>query len=284
LLRPVEPADRLVDLHAHTVFSDGLFTPEQLVDRARWLGLSAVAVTDHDTVDGLERAREAGRRHRVEIVPGVEMSCTAEGIDVHILGYYMDFADPAVRDRFRQFRDARADRARQMVEKLQGLGLAVTWERVLELAGPAALGRPHVGQAMVDAGVVPDTETAFRRYIGYDGPAYVPKFKQTPAEAIELIKRYAGVAVVAHPGIYRRESVLYAAIAAGADGLEAWHPDHSATQADRLREVAEKNRLLVTGGGDCHGGRKHGHIYLGEVALPYKYLAAVKRLARSRRA
>jgi predicted metal-dependent phosphoesterase TrpH len=272
-----------VDLHSHTCFSDGLFTPEELVARAARLGLAAVGVTDHDSVGAIDRARAAGKRHGVEIAPGAELSCTVDGIDVHILGYYIDHRDPEVVGFFEGFRQARHDRAVRMVELLDGLGIRVTLEMVEARATGVAVGRPHVAQAMVDAGAVGSLEEAFQRYLGYDGPAYVPKKRLTPEEAVGFIHRHRGVAVLAHPGIYRRDTALYAAIGAGVDGIEVWHPDHDAAEATRLLEVAEKNGLLVTGGSDCHGGRKKGHVYLGEVAVEYKYLAAVKRLARRRR-
>ena len=279
----LSPEDRLVDLHCHTCFSDGLFTPEQLIERARWLGLAAVGITDHDTTAGLERAEAAGRRCGVEVVPGVEMSCSADGVDVHILGYYLDFADAALQAFFHRLVEAREQRARKMVEKMQALGLKVSWPDVARAAGAAAVGRPHVAQAMVEAGVTSSVEEAFQNWIGFDAPAYVPKYRLSPVEAVEFIRCYRGVAVVAHPGIYRREGALYSTISAGIDGIEAWHPDHSADDVDTMVELARKNRLLVTGGGDCHGGRKQGRIYLGEVTVPYKYLAALKRLSRKRR-
>lgn len=272
-----------MDLHSHTCFSDGLFTPEQLVARAARLGLVAVGVTDHDTVAGIDRARAAGKRYGVEIAPGAELSCTVDGIDVHILGYYFDYRDPDVAGFFADLRQARHDRAARMVELLDGLGIRVTLELVEARATGAAVGRPHVAQAMIDVGAVGSMEEAFQSYIGFDGPAYVPKKRLTPEEAVGFIHRHRGVAVLAHPGIYRRDTALYAAIGAGVDGLEAWHPDHDSADSARLLEVAEKNGLLVTGGSDCHGGRKKGHIYLGEVVAEYKHLAAVKRLARRRR-
>jgi len=275
--------DRLADLHAHTCFSDGLFTPEQLVERARWLNLAAVAVTDHDTVAGLERALVAGRRHGIEVVPGVEMSCGADGVDVHILGYYLDFADRDLLAFFDKLFAAREQRARTMVEKLRAHGVAVDWPDVARAAGGAAVGRPHVAQALVEVRAVPSLEEAFRRWIGYDSPAYVPKYRLSPEEAVGFIKEHRGVAVVAHPGIYRRESAHLLTIAAGVDGIEAWHPDHTPDDTDRMIELARKNRLLLTGGSDCHGGRKKGKVYLGEVTVPYKYLAALKRLGRRRR-
>ena len=273
----------LVDLHTHTIYSDGLLGPEDLVAEAARRGLTAVGVTDHDTLGGIERALDAGRQHGVEVVPGAELSCTVNGLDVHILGYYLDHRAQAVVDFFVMMRRHRALRAKGMVALMSEMGHRVSFERVRLIAGDGAIGRPHVAQAMVEEGVVPSVDQAFRRFIGYDGPAYVPKTKVTPEEGIEFIKRYNGVAVVAHPGTYHDDNAVYAAILAGADGLEVWHTDHDKRAVAHYDELAQKNGLLMTGGSDCHGGRKGGRVFLGEVAIPYKYLAAVKRLHRERR-
>lgn len=267
----------LVDLHAHTTFSDGLFAPEELVLRAKGLGLAAVGVTDHDSVNGIEPAIAAAKDQGIEVVPGVEMSCNVNGVDVHILGYYVDLRSGVVLEFLEQVRQHREKRARSMVERLVGLGVEVTMAQVEAAAKGAAVGRPHVAQAMVESGAVRSVEEAFGRYIGYDGPAYVPKMKLSPKEAVDFIKGNGGIAVIAHPGTYHRDDAVYAAIAAGVDGIEVWHPDHGPREASHYSEIGLKNGLLLTGGSDCHGGRKNGRVYLGEVRIPYKYLAAVKR-------
>ena len=272
----------LVDLHAHTVFSDGLFTPEELVAEAARIKLTAVAITDHDAVGGIDRALAAGSQHRVEVVPGVEMSCNTNGIDVHVLGYYVDCRQPAVQEFFEMVRQKRAERAEKMVKKLNELGVNISLERVRALAQGAATGRPHVAQALVESSAVRTVDEAFQRYIGYEGPAYFPKMQLAPKEAMDFIHRYGGVAVVAHPGTYHKDGALYSAISAGADGIEVWHPDHDKRNADHYREVATKNGLLMTGGSDCHGGRKLGKVYLGSVTVPYSCLQAVKDLRDSR--
>ncbi len=279
--RPTDPA--FVDLHAHTIFSDGLFTPEQLVVEAQRRGLAAVGVADHDAVGGIERAQAAGRQVGIEVVPAVELSCTVAGVDLHMLGYYIDYEDPDLAAFVKNIRTYRAERGRLMVEKLQELGIKVTMDQVRSLAKDAAIGRPHVAQALIDVGAVPNMEEAFRRYIGYEGPAYVPKKKLSPQEGVDFIKSYGGVAVVAHPGTYGNDDAVYQAIAAGVDGLEVWHPDHNAHNVTRYLEFAQKNNLLTTGGSDCHGGRKQGRIFLGDVRVPYEHLAAVKKLAQERR-
>jgi len=272
----------LVDLHAHTVFSDGLFTPEKLVTEAARLKLTAVAITDHDAVGGIDRAIAAGRQLQVEVVPGVEMSCNASGVDVHILAYYIDYQNPAVLEFFEVVRRKRAERAEKMVAKMKELGVNISFDRVRALAQDAATGRPHVAQALVEAGAVRTVEEAFQRYIGYDGPAYFPKMQLTPKEAMEFIHRHGGIAVIAHPGTYHNDGAVYSAIAVGADGIEVWHPDHAPRNTDHYREVATKNGLIMTGGSDCHGGRKQGKIFLGSVTVPYSCLQDVKNLRDKR--
>jgi len=266
----------LVDLHTHTVFSDGLFEPEELIGRAKALGLAALAITDHDAVGGIAPALAAGTSRQLEVVPGVEMSCNADGTDVHVLAYYIDYEHPQVQEFFERVRQKRAERAERMVGKLHELGASISLERVRELARGAATGRPHVAQALVEARAVRTVDEAFQRYIGYGGPAYFPKMRMTPAEAVGFIHRHGGVAVIAHPGTYHNDAAVYAAIAAGADGIEVWHPEHSGRNTDHYREVAVKNSLLVTGGSDCHGGRKLGKVFLGSITLPYSCLQAVK--------
>jgi len=279
---PFVESSGLVDLHAHTVFSDGLFTPEELVTEAARLKLTAVAITDHDSVGGVDRAIAAGRLLQLEVVPGVELSCNTNGVDVHVLAYYVDYTQPDVQEFFEMVRQKRAERAEKMVAKMRELGVNISLEQVRAQAQGAATGRPHVAQALVEAGAVRTIDEAFQRYIGYDSPAYFPKMQLTPKEAMDFIHRHGGLAVVAHPGTYHNDAAVYSAIAAGADGIEVWHPDHASRNVDHYREVATKNGLLMTGGSDCHGGRKLGKVFLGSITVPYSCLQAIKNLREKR--
>lgn len=267
-----------VDLHVHTTFSDGLFTPDQVVTEAKRLGLAAVAITDHDSVDGIERAIATGRKLKVEVVPGAELSTNVSGVDVHLLAYLINYKSPVVKAFFAEVRKKRLERAEKMVAKLRELGVGVEFKRVIELAGDGAIGRPHVAQAIVEAGGAASISEAFSRYIGYDGPAYFPKMKLTPLEVVDFVHQHDGLVVIAHPATYGNDDVVYTAIAAGVDGIEVWHPDHDKTNVAHYQELAQKNGLLVTGGSDCHGGRKAGMVYLGSVEVPYLCLAQLKRL------
>jgi len=163
------------------------------------------------------------------------------------------------------------------------MGVAISLKQVLAQAQGAATGRPHVAQALVEAGAVRTIEEAFQRYIGYNGPAYFPKMQLTPGQVMDFIHSHGGIAVVAHPGTYHNDAAVYSAIAAGADGIEVWHPDHAPRSVDHYREIATKNGLLMTGGSDCHGGRKLGKVFLGSITVPYSCLQAVKNLREKRR-
>ncbi len=188
-----------VDLHIHTTASDGALTPTQIVTRAARLALKVVAISDHDSTDGVAEALAAGQRHGLEVIPGVEINTDVPGGEVHVLGYFVDYADATLQAALARLRDGRIGRAQRMAEKLTALGAAVDFHRILQIAGEAAVGRPHVAQALVEAGHVATISEAFDRFIGRHSPAYADRMKFTPAEACTLIRQAAGVPVLAHP-------------------------------------------------------------------------------------
>jgi predicted metal-dependent phosphoesterase TrpH len=250
-----------IDLHVHTLFSDGTFAPRAVVELARDRGLSTLAVTDHDTLEGLPEAFEAAAELGLEIVPGVEFSTVADGEGVHILTYYMDLEHQELTAELERLREDRFTRGERMVAKLQALGYPITFDRVREIARGGNIIRPHVAQALVEAGVVPTTKDAFTdELIGSGGRAYVQKHALHPLDALALIHRAGGVCVLAHPGTFRETnpvpvSFIEELAEAGLDGLEASHPEHTPEVEAGYIDLAERLGLFWTGSSDCHGER-----------------------------
>lgn len=267
-----------VDLHAHSTASDGELTPAALVQYARERGLSALALTDHDTVDGLDAAIQAARGTGLELVPGVELSCDVPKNEVHILGYFINWHDANFQTMLAKFRDGRYGRAEKMTKKLTTFGAPITFERVRQIAGDASIGRPHVAQALVEAGHVATISEAFERFIGRNGPAYVERFRLTPEDAVALILRAGGVPVLAHP----REVTQYIEplVKVGLIGLEALYGMYDeATRADLIRR-AEQSDLIVTGGSDFHGLNRMAYLNdLGEVQVPIQVVEQLRERA-----
>ncbi|MCX8015638.1 MAG: PHP domain-containing protein [candidate division WOR-3 bacterium] len=265
----------LCDLHIHTTFSDGLLTPEQAVLTAREKGLSVIAIVDHDAIGGITPAIKKGKEFEMEIIPAVELSCLVKDIDIHIIGYFIDYKNSKLKGILSEIQKSRLERAKKMVEKLAQQGAEVEIERVLELAGHGAVGRPHIAQVLLEEGYISCYDEAFWKYIGYHCPAYVPKEKFSPKQAIKLIKQFHGVSVLAHPLSYNNHSIIDFLIEEGVQGLEVWRPDHTESDVKYLTNYALNHRRLITGGSDCHGGRK-GKITIGEVKIPYKYVKELK--------
>ncbi len=272
-----------VDLHAHSTASDGELTPAALVEYARAKGLAALALTDHDSVDGLDAARDAARGTELELVPGVELSCDVLRNEVHILGYFMDWHDPAFQTMLTRFREGRYGRAEKMVKKLTALGAPITFERVKEIAGDASIGRPHVAQALVEAGHVATITEAFDRFIGRTGPAYVERFRLTPQDAVTLILRAGGVPVLAHP----REVTAWIEplVKVGLVGLEALYGMYDEPTRAHLVHLARQYDLLVTGGSDFHGSNRMAYLNdLGDVEVSFEVVEQLRARAAEIRA
>jgi predicted metal-dependent phosphoesterase TrpH len=273
-----------IDLHAHSNRSDGTFTPEEVVRLAAERELDVVALTDHDTTDGLEEATAIGREVGVEVVPGVEFSAEYLGTSIHVLCYWPDIDDPGLREELRRLRDTRLRRGELMVEKLQALGLPISFERVREIAAGDNIVRPHVAQAMVEAGIVETEKDAFDRYIADGGPASVPKHALDPVDAVGLIDRAGGVCVLAHPGMWGDQTsvpdeLIERMAAAGMAGLEVDHCDHAPEQRVYYAAVADRLGLIRTGGSDCHGAR-YDPVRLGSALTSPESFAALRERAR----
>ena len=272
-----------IDLHTHSNRSDGTFEPAEVVRLAAERALDVVALTDHDTTDGLAEAFTTGSGVGVEVVPGVEFSAEFDGQSVHVLCYWMDPQDAALQLELRRLREDRFRRGELIVEKLQALGLPVGFERVRAIAGDATIVRPHIAQAMVEAGVVATEKEAFERYIGDGGPAHVAKHALDPVDAVALIDGAGGVCALAHPGMWGDQSsvpveLIERMAAAGMRGLEVDHPDHTPEVRERYRTLAGRLGLIATGGSDCHGTR-YDPVRLGTSLCEAEAFAALRAFA-----
>jgi len=263
------------DLHIHTNFSDGKNSPEEILKMAQEKKLEAFAISDHDNIGGYLHLKDQLGNDDPELIPGVELSAGHRNEDIHILGYYFDPNSEELTATLKQFRERRNQRGIEMLNKLKEQGINIPLELVKEFAGRSAIGRPNVADALVKSGMVHNFSAAFDKYIGYGCPAYVAKFNITPREAIELIHRAKGLAILAHPGIAGAGQHIDQFIGFGLDGIEAFHPMHNSRLQKNYKAFAEKKGLLYTGGSDFHGRQgKYGQV--GSVSLPDNTVALMK--------
>jgi predicted metal-dependent phosphoesterase TrpH len=268
-----------VDLHLHSTASDGTLSPQELVALALERGLRYIALTDHDSTEGIDAALAAAEGTGLSVIPGVELNTDVPAGEAHVLGYYLDHHDRELQRLLTGRRQARLARGLEMVRKLQGLGLEISWERVQELAGAAgggAVGRPHVAQALLERGYVQSIQEAFDRYIGRGGPAYVPYEKFEPEEAVRVIRRAGGVPVLAHPTSFPDyQTMLPRLLAVGLAGLECYYGTYTAAEVQALLELAERYGLVATGGSDFHGQETGFSTTLGGTFVP---ISVIERL------
>lgn len=273
---------RYADLHLHSNASDGTDSPQEVVRRAAAAGFAAIAIADHDTMDGVALAIDEARRLGIEVIPAVECSTVDGSREIHLLAYGLDPHNRAVLERLHSFRSSRWTRAKRMVEKLAELGVRISWDRVKELAGHGNVGRPHIARVMQEAGYIKSIAEAFtEEYIGVGGRAYVPRQKWDTTVAIGEIRNWGGVPVIAHPGRLGdgldriTEDALNRYVGAGLLGLEVFYPLHDADLTNYYLELARRYHLLVTGGSDDHGQRSEQQL-LGTIKLPYEYVEQLK--------
>ncbi|HXA96488.1 MAG TPA: PHP domain-containing protein, partial [Candidatus Dormibacteraeota bacterium] len=275
-----------VDLHTHTIASDGTLRPRELVAEAAKRGVRVLAVTDHDSTEGLAEAIEEARRHPpLTIVPGIEINCDVEGAEIHILGYCMDYEAPWFQEFCRAQREERRARVYRMAERLAALGMPIDVERVFALVQEGSAGRPHVARVMVERGYVKTVREAFDKYLAADKPAHVRRKKLTPEDAVRLLRRAGGVPVFAHPGLSDRDELVPALVAAGLMGIECYYSEHSATQRGAYVDLCRRYDLVATGGSDFHGPSVRAAV-LGNPTVPlavWDALQAKAALARASR-
>lgn len=275
-----------IDLHMHTHVSDGAFSPEELVRQAHQLGLKIISITDHDEIDAIQPAQEAARQLGIEVISGTELSVTWNHKSIEILGYHFNPEGRELLALLEEKRRGRINRARAIVEKLAELGKPLSWEKVREISGPGSIGRPHIAQAMVEAGYVQTVKEAFDQYLGTNKPANVGSERQfSLEEGISAIHDAGGVAVIAHPilpdvdNYLDLDKILPDAIQAGIDGIEAYYTGYTEDITRMIEEKAFRHNLIVTGGSDYHGGNVNPHLRLGEVAVPEKCVEMIRQRA-----
>jgi len=256
------------DLHIHSTCSDGTQTPEEIVAEAIDKRLTAIAIADHDTVQGVRPAIEAARGSDLAVIPAVEISTEYAKTEVHILGYWIELDNEDLHAKFRYVRNARRLRADDIVHKLRALGVEITIEDVLAQSDGVSLGRPHVAQALLAKHYVNAPQEAFDRFLGRGKPAYVPRYKLSPFEAVEAILNARGCPVLAHPGLGVPDRTIEALVAAGIQGLEAYHTHHTPSNTRRALRLAEEHGRLVTGGTDSHGPGGSYPVAVGDVDVP----------------
>jgi hypothetical protein len=274
-----------VDLHLHTTASDGVMSPSEMVRYAKAKGLQAISITDHDTIGGLEEGLAEGERIGFEVIPGIEISAEHSPGSMHLLGYFFDIHDPTLNERLKYLQRAREERNPKMVEKLNELGVDITYEEVLRASGGGQVGRPHFAQVLIEKRYVRNFQEAFERYLKKGAPAYVDKFRFTPRDAIHFITEARGVAVLGHPntlglnGYIELENLILNLLKEGLKGIEAHYPEHSSTEVAQFKALAERHGLILTGGTDYHGIEKESvdvGVGRGEMKLPYSLVERLK--------
>lgn len=257
------------DLHNHTTASDGLLTPSELVYWAKQKELEAIAITDHDSIDGIEEAIRKGQEIGVYVVPGIELNTQIGEKEIHILGYFIDKDLPWFQQLLIKIRNARIGRAIKMVENLRKIyGFDINYEEIQgSTKEDSSIGRPHIARLLVEKGIVNSIGEAFEKYIGADSPAYVKRYKLTPHEGIEIIKKAGGVPVLAHPGLLHDNSLVSEIISLGVQGIEAYHINHTEQESEYFVKLAKKRNLLITAGSDCHGELINGEPTVGSVTI-----------------
>ncbi len=268
---------RRADLHLHTLHSDGVFFPSELVEKTKQAGIDVISITDHDNVAGVREGVAAGEQLGIDVIPGVELSTSVEGREVHILGYFIDSGNAGLSDFLKFLRGERLKRAERIVEKLHKLKIPLRMEKVLEKAGEGSVGRPHIANAMVEEGFTASYQEGFLKYLGIGCSAYVEKNHCSVEETLSIISESGGLSFIAHPGNSIPEQVLIRLIKAGTDGIETIHPSHSPETVARYRGIVNEYYLLESGGSDFHGGRKNDESALGRFTVPLSVVDTMRR-------
>lgn len=267
---------KFCDLHLHTTYSDSTHTPGELVEQASKAGIGVIAVADHDTVSGIKPVTEAAKTYDIEVIPAIELTAEYDGLEIHILGYFIEFEDEAFLRQLEVLKKRRVERIYKIAEKLKDMGISIDTDDVFALShNKGSVGRPHIARVLVKSGYCRTMGEAFEKYIGDNCPAYVCGFRFSPQEAIRLIRATAGVSVLAHPYTLHDDNLIPLLVKAGIQGLEVYYPEHSASMTERYKNLAQHYGLLITGGSDCHGDARPD-VKIGSIKIPYELVETLK--------
>ncbi|MFH1542057.1 MAG: PHP domain-containing protein [bacterium] len=264
------------DLHVHTDYSDGMKSPETVVKESKAAGLTTIAITDHDSVGGIERAKKQGEIEGIEVIEGIELSTETAETEIHILGYFIDLKNSKLLEVIKKIQKDRVERVIKICQKLQAVGVDLPAEKVFAIAGKEAVGRPHVARALLSEGLIATFNEAFQKYIAFGGPAYVSHYKMAPKEAIDLINQAGGLAVYAHPGVSKADDLIPELALQGLAGIEVYYYLYREAQVKHYKELALKHGLLMTGGSDYHGIENGRAVKLGEFSIADELVEKLK--------
>ena len=271
---------KCADLHIHTTASDGTFSPRRVVQEAIKKGIHAIAITDHDTVQGIPETILAGKDMNVEVIPGVELATDESGVELHILGLFIDWENKTLQDTLKNLSVQRISRMKKMICRLAQFEMNIKFEEVLELAKGEIIGRLHLAQVMKKKGYVVSIAEAFNKHIGDRKACYVPRYKLSLEETILLIYRVGGISILAHPMLLHRDDIIIDLLKEGLGGIEAFCNHQSKESTEHYEKMAKEYGLLVTGGSDCHGEAKD-RVLMGSVKIPYEYVERLKECKES---
>ena len=269
----------IFDLHIHTNYSDGLFAPEEIVNLAIKKGLDGIAITDHDTIDGIEPAIDYNSSliDNIHIIPGIEFSCIYNNEEVHILGYFINHKSPKMINLSKELKKNRINRSLKMIDKLNAIGFEIKIEEIQTLTKKDYIGRPHIAEILVRKGYVNNIHDAFKLYLNRGKPGYVEKKSLNINETIAFIHELNGIAILAHPGLLKDKTIINYCIQAKIDGIEAIHSKHNMKDIEFLLNIGEKSNLIITAGSDCHGYIVNGRYLLGEYYINLNAIPIMKR-------
>ncbi|MCF8260765.1 MAG: PHP domain-containing protein [Melioribacteraceae bacterium] len=264
-------------MHMHTVYSDGFLTPKELVEKAHSRGLTCISITDHDTVDAIDEVKSYADKYGIDVIPGVEISTNVDGVEIHILGYFINHYDSELLKYLKFFREERYFRAKRIIDKLIKLGFDISITDVENEAQNSAIGRPHIASALLKLGYTKNFYEAFNKLIGDFGPAYEQKIHVSAKSAFKILNDAGGLTFIAHPGNLK-ESILKKLIEWGIDGIEVTHPSHDRYKVKFYRGITQQYCLLESGGSDFHGGAKDDYHNIGKYFISTSKVEAMRKM------